>query len=74
MSNVIQMHRSTPAKVKGIGIAVACMANRYRLSPEESEDMAAQARALVERGHSPAHARSAMLRKVRRMAPTPVAA
>lgn len=73
MSNVIQLHRTTAGQARGAGIATAIMASRYGLPAEEARRMGEQAKAMVERGFSAAHARSAMLSKLRRLAPVAVA-
>lgn len=66
MSNVVYLHRTTPGRAAGTGIAVAMMATRYGATPEAARAMGQQAKEMVERGHSGANVRSAFLSRLRR--------
>lgn len=66
MGDVIQMFQTPPEKIEGVSIAVACMANRYRLAPEESTALAIRAHALLSKGESPARVRRLMYERARR--------
>lgn len=66
---IVPLFDTRPAKARGAGIATAIMARRYGLTDDQAERMAAEARTLVQRGHSAAHARSLMLKRIQRLAP-----
>jgi hypothetical protein len=68
MGQVIQLHRTTASQRRGAALATACMANRYRLTPEQSTRLALEAAALVDTGHTAGGARSKMLKKAQHIA------